>query len=100
MSDNCLDINECSLHIAASGDDNCVVGLAVDQTTSSIQLPALDGETGEKLPPGPVLLCMTIEGNLSLFSAARYLSLFSLVISILVGSHDISTPLEFQSIWI
>jgi hypothetical protein len=67
---NHLDNNE-AVCISASGDDNCVIGLAVDMTTSSIQLPALDGETGEKLLPGPVIVCMTIEGNLSLFSAAR-----------------------------
>ncbi|MCO5600666.1 hypothetical protein L7F22_054781 [Adiantum nelumboides] len=56
---------------AASGDENCVVGLAVDTTTQFIQIPAPDGDSGEKLKPGPVLFCMTMEGNLSLFSLAR-----------------------------
>lgn len=59
------------IELQASGDDNCVVGLAIDQTTLAIQLPAPNGESGEKLSPGPLLLCMTLEGNLSLFSLAR-----------------------------
>ncbi|KAH7283469.1 hypothetical protein KP509_34G008900 [Ceratopteris richardii] len=60
------------IELQESGDDNYVVGLAVDRTTLSIEIAGPNGESGETLEPGPVLFCMTIEGNLSLFSVARY----------------------------
>ncbi|KAI5080777.1 hypothetical protein GOP47_0003960 [Adiantum capillus-veneris] len=59
------------IELRANGDDNCAVGLAIDKTTRSIEIPVPNGDSGEKLKPGPILFCMTMEGNLSLFSIAR-----------------------------
>lgn len=58
--------------MAESGDDNAIVGLAIDRTTVQIQLIDPKDDAGEeKLPPSPVLICVTLEGKLSFFSFAR-----------------------------
>lgn len=53
-------------------DANIIVGIAMDRTCtdSQISFPTDDGGVKE-LPPCPVLLCMTIEGKLNLFSFSR-----------------------------
>ncbi|GAQ82604.1 nuclear pore complex protein Nup214 [Klebsormidium nitens] len=53
-----------------SGDDNFVVGLAIDRTSTQIQLyDPRDRET--QLPPQPIMLHVTSEGTLSAFVFAR-----------------------------
>lgn len=60
------------IQLQENGDDNFIVGIAMDRTSIDFQisLPTDDGGLKE-LPPCPVLLCMTIEGKLNLFSFAR-----------------------------
>ncbi|BFI29606.1 nuclear pore complex protein Nup214 [Marchantia polymorpha subsp. ruderalis] len=60
------------IELQESGDDNAIVGLAIDRTTVQIQLIDPKDDAGEeKLPPSPVLICVTLEGKLSFFSFAR-----------------------------
>eukprot|EP01018_Ginkgo_biloba_P036197 Gb_08947 [translate_table: standard] len=60
------------IELQENGDENLMVGIAMDQTSVDLQIriPTDDGGLKE-LPPCPVLLCMTIEGKLNLFSFAR-----------------------------
>jgi hypothetical protein len=63
------------LAITESGDDNVLLGLAFDFTTTNLQLTDPRDDSGDtKLPPCPVLLCLSLGGKLSLFSVARYVS--------------------------
>ncbi|KAG6550749.1 hypothetical protein Mapa_007653 [Marchantia paleacea] len=60
------------IELQESGDDNAIVGLAIDRTTVQIQLIDPKDDAGEeRLPPSPVLICVTLEGKLSFFSFAR-----------------------------
>lgn len=60
------------IELQENGDENFIVGIAMDRTSIDFQIsfPTDDGGVKE-LPPCPVLLCMTIEGKLNLFSFAR-----------------------------
>ncbi|KAL2635427.1 hypothetical protein R1flu_006906 [Riccia fluitans] len=59
------------IELQESGDDNALVGLAIDRSTVQIQLTDPRDDSGEsKLPPCPVLICVTLEGKLSFFSFA------------------------------
>jgi hypothetical protein len=57
---------------AESGEDNFVVGLAIDRTSTQIRLYDPRDSSGEtKLPPQPVMLYVTSEGTLNAFVFAR-----------------------------
>lgn len=63
------------IELQESGDDNVLLGLAFDFTTTNLQLTDPRDDSGDtKLPPCPVLLCLSLGGKLSLFSVARYVS--------------------------
>ncbi|XP_057823176.2 nuclear pore complex protein NUP214 isoform X1 [Cryptomeria japonica] len=60
------------IELQENADDNFVVGMAMDRTSVDFQIsiPTEDGGINQ-LPPCPVLLCITIEGKMDLFSFAR-----------------------------
>ncbi len=56
-----------------NGDDNVLLGLAIDRTTVDLMLTDPRDDSGDtKLPACPVLMCLSLGGKLSLFSVARY----------------------------
>ncbi|CAM6102595.1 unnamed protein product [Calypogeia fissa] len=60
------------IELQESSEDNAILGLAIDRTTIQIELSDPTDESGDtKLPPCPVLVCLTLEGKLSFFSVAR-----------------------------
>ena len=56
-----------------NGDDNILLGLVVDVTTTALQVADPRDDSGDtKLPACPVLMCLSLGGKLSLFTVARW----------------------------
>eukprot|EP00897_Mesotaenium_endlicherianum_P010674 jgi/Mesen1/9635/ME000669S09077 len=60
------------VELQAGGGDNTVRGLALDLTSTQLQVADPRDDSGqEKLPPSPVLLCITLEGKLCAYACLR-----------------------------
>lgn len=67
------------LFASGNGDDNLILALCVDKVSQNDKIKFTLGEEETEVSPCCVLLCVTIDGKLSLFHFVRYLDLCSLI---------------------
>lgn len=57
--------------ISDNGDENVIIGLSVDKVSQNESKKLTIGNEERELPPCCVIICLTIDGKISVFHFAR-----------------------------
>lgn len=61
--------------VSGNGDDNLILGLCVDKVSQDESIVLTLGDEEKEVSPCCILLCVTVDGKLSMFHFFRYLSM-------------------------